>query len=279
MAAFHPPIVHFAIALLVVGVLLRLVSLAGRPAFAGPAALTLLLLGTAAAALAVRSGSAAHGPVERVPGARQAVVEHEEWGERARNVFFGVVAIEALALLFWKSPRRRLVLTASAAVGLLGVFCLYQAGDRGGRLVYSYAGGVGIRTGDPADVERLLLAGLYQSAQAERRAGRRAEAAALLEQAARRFPEQADVQMAAAESRLVDAKDPQAALAALSRIVPPAGDRALRIRHGLLMADALEASGQRDAAVSIVQGLLAEFPDVARLQQRLSTLRGASPQP
>ena len=173
MAYYHPQLVHFAIALLVVGVVLRLISLAGRPAFVAPAAFTLLLVGTIAATLAVQSGVAAHGPVERVPGARDAVVEHEEWGIRTRNVFFGVIAIEAVAFLLWRSPRRRLALMrVGRSSASLGLFCLYEAGEHGGELVYAYAGGVGIRSGDPADVERLLLAGLYNGAQAERKAGR-----------------------------------------------------------------------------------------------------------
>ncbi len=64
--------------------------------------LTLLLLGTGAAVIAVQSGGDAHGPVERVPGARDMVEEHEEWGERTRNVFFLVVALELLALILRK---------------------------------------------------------------------------------------------------------------------------------------------------------------------------------
>ncbi len=48
MASLHPQVVHFAIALLVVGVALRMLSLIGRPAFVGPAAATMLLLGTGA---------------------------------------------------------------------------------------------------------------------------------------------------------------------------------------------------------------------------------------
>src|SRR2546425_336527 len=46
---YHPAIVHFAIGLLAAGVLLRWASLTRRLAFAGPAALVLLVLGTAAA--------------------------------------------------------------------------------------------------------------------------------------------------------------------------------------------------------------------------------------
>ena len=38
MGALHPQVVHFAIALLVVGVLFRAVSWLGRPAFVSPAA-------------------------------------------------------------------------------------------------------------------------------------------------------------------------------------------------------------------------------------------------
>jgi len=78
LAAFHPPIVHFAIGLLVAGVLLRCLSLTGRAGWSGPAAAALLLTGALASVAAARSGTDAHGPVERVPGSAPAVVAHEE---------------------------------------------------------------------------------------------------------------------------------------------------------------------------------------------------------
>ncbi len=89
IGAYHPIIVHFAIALLLLGVIFRWVSLTGRAPFSGPAAATLLILGAVAALLAVHSGLDAHGPVERIPGARQAVGDHEDAGVWARNVFLG----------------------------------------------------------------------------------------------------------------------------------------------------------------------------------------------
>jgi uncharacterized membrane protein len=273
MAAYHPQIVHFAITLLVVGVVFRAVSLIPHPALAGPSALVLIVLGTGAAALAVNSGDAAHDAVERMPGVGVAVAAHEDWGRRTLTVFMGVIAIEAVGLMLFRSPRRRHAYLASTVVGLVGLVCVYQAGALGGRLVYSYAGGVGTRSGDPADVERLLLAGLYQQAQVERRAGRRAQAAALVAQAAERFPADTDVQLAAAQSLLLDRQDPAAALAKLKEIVVVRDDRALRIQHGLLTADALEAAGQRDGAAALVQGLLTDYPDEPRLQQRLATLK------
>ena len=43
IGVFHPQIVHFAIALLIVGVIMRLVWLSGRFRFTGPAATTLIV--------------------------------------------------------------------------------------------------------------------------------------------------------------------------------------------------------------------------------------------
>ena len=154
IGSYHPVIVHFAIVLLIVGAIFRWVSLSGRAAFTGPAAATLLLAGAVAAALAVHSGLDAHGPVERIPGARQAVGDHEEAGEWARNVFLVVAALELAALI---ARRRNLnvargALWGSALVCVFGVAALAKAADRGGDLVYNYAGGVGIRSGDTADV-------------------------------------------------------------------------------------------------------------------------------
>src|SRR2546428_4638395 len=87
IGASRPVSVHFAIALLVLGVIFRWVSLAGRAPFTGPAAATVLILGAAAAVLAVHSGTDAHGPVERIPGVRQAVMDHEEAGAWGPNAF------------------------------------------------------------------------------------------------------------------------------------------------------------------------------------------------
>ncbi len=277
MAYFHPPMAHFAIALLIVGVLFRALSLLRRPAFLDPAALTLLVLGTIAAMLAVKSGTAAHGPVERVPGARAAVVAHEEWGERTRNIFFVVLAIEASALVLRRSEKRRYALMASTIVGLVGVVFVYQAGARGGDLVYRYAGGIGIRSGDPADVERLLVAGLYHQAQLDRKAGKGPEANALIAQAAARHPNDQELQLAAAESRLLDRRDPQGALDALRKISPSHDNRVLRLRHGMLTADALVQAGQPEGAVAVLQALSTEYPEDARLKQRIEAVKSGKP--
>lgn len=275
IASWHPQVVHFAIALLVVGVLLRWISLTGRAAFTGPAAAVLLLAGTTAALLAVKSGTDAHGPVERVPGARQAVVEHEDLGKRAKNIFLVVAVLEIAALVLTRRSARvtKGLTVASALVGLWGGVVLYEAGQHGGELVYSYAGGVGIRSGDTTDVSRLLLAGLYHSAQAARTRHDSAAAAELFAEIARRFPNDTTVQFLAIESLVRDRNDGTSALAALARRSVPAGDQRLRLRYGFLKADAFVAAGRSDSARATLEQLARDFPDNPRIKDRLAQMR------
>ena len=184
----------------------------------------MILLAAVASVVAAQAGIDAHGPAESVPGARAAVVEHEEWGIRTRNVLLAVAALELLgAAASPGAARPRSAHLASAVVGLGALFCLYEAAEHGGEVVYAYAGGVGLQRKDPADVGRLLLAGLYHQAQLDRKAGRADDAAALVDLAARRFPDDLEVQLFRAESVLLDRKDPAAALAALDAITVPAG--------------------------------------------------------
>ena len=270
---YHPLIVHFAIALAIVGVLFRWISFTGAVKFAGPAAAALLLLGTAAAVVAAQSGSDASVDVEALPGAAALVREHGEWGLRTRNVLLAISALEIFAVVVTRRDWTRPALLGSGALGLAALLCVFETGERGGDIVYAHAGGVGTRSGDPADVERLLLAGLYHQAELDKRAGRGDDAAALIEMAARRFPSEPAVQVMAAQSLLEQRHDPAAALALLRAVAVAADDPQLRFRHGWLTADALEALGQTDQARTTLQQLRSEFPDSARLRRRLDTAR------
>ncbi len=273
---YHPLIVHFVIALAMVGVVFRWISYTGVGGFTGPAATVLLLLATLAVVVAARSGSDASIAVAAVPGSAAFVRAHGEWGMRTRNILLIVSGLELLALV-GHGTGTRFALLASGVVGLAALGCIYETGERGGDLVYARAGGVGIRGGDPADVGLLLLAGLYHQAQLDERAGRTGDAAALIELAARRFPSEPAVQVLAAESLLEDRHDPAAALAVLRAVTVPADDRQLRFRHEWLTADALEALGQAEAAQATLQRLSVEFPANARLRRRLdNTRRNAS---
>ncbi len=272
-AAMHPQVVHFTIVLAIIGVAFRLVSLLGKPAFASPAATTLLVLAALSAVVSVQTGTAAHGPVERVPGSRPAVVAHEEAGELAQTVLLVLGVVELAALALRRSPKVKLVHGLAAVVGLAAVFAVYEAGEHGGALVYSYAGGIGIRTGDPKDVERLFIAGAYQQALADRKAGKAEQAATLIVDTVNRFPADPELRLLAAESSLLDRKDAQAALAALGQIQLPDQNRVLAFRKATLLADAYVAAGQKEAAVAALEGVLKTFPN-PRLQKRIDELKG-----
>ena len=241
MAALHPQVVHFTIVLAIIGVAFRLVSLLGKPAFASPAATTLLLLAAVSSVVSVRSGTAAHGPVERVPGARPAVMEHEEWGERTQTALLILGAI-SLGLVMrdrqrsgWCTPGRLRGLRPSSAST--------KRANTAANWCTPMPAASASDPGDTKDVERLLLAGYYHQALADRKAGRADQAAALippLPRATRRIRGGCP-----AESMLRDQKN---AKGRSTRSRPSTCRR--QSLHGVsgatLQADAFEALGQKE---------------------------------
>lgn len=283
LAANHPQVIHFVIGLLLVGVAFRFISLTGRLSFTKHAATVLLILGTIASAVAVKSGIDAHGPAERIPGARDLVVHHEELGIKTRNVFFGVVALELVALALaagvggmgaGRATRfAKIAYVSSAVLGAHGSWLLYETSEHGGELVYEYAAGPGTRTGNPEDVQRLLLAGLYHQSVADRREGRLADAARLVNEMASRFPADTTIKFLQAESLLNDLKDPASALAAARAIGVDETNIRVATRKAGLMADAFVAMGMRDSARVVLEPVVAAFPQSTRMKAKLDSLR------
>lgn len=283
IGALHPEIVHFVVALLYVGVIARLLSLvpplAKRFAFAGPMAALLILLGTGAAVAAVQSGTDAHDKAESIPGVRAAVMAHEDSGHRTRNVFLAVAVFEIAALVFArKAGIARGLLTASALGGLVGVYFLTETGDLGGDIVYEYAGGVGVRSGDTSDVRHLLVAGLYNNLRLDRQNHDKEGAARMADELVRRMPNDTTVKLLAVESMIRDRGDGRGALAALARISADTSNRRVLSRKGTLTADAYVAAGVPDSARIVLEALKARYPSGAqRYQQMIDKLPKAAP--
>jgi uncharacterized membrane protein len=273
IGVFHPQIVHFVVALGLLGVAFRWVSLTGKAQWTGPAASTLLLLAAAASLAAVQSGVDAHGAAERIPGAGDAVHEHEELGEMVRNLFLVVALLEVAALVLrQRVAQAKWLRVASGLVSLVACFYIYEAAEHGGEVVYSYAGGVGTRSGDPADVERLLVAGLYHQARTRRAAGDSAEAARLTEELARQRPGDFGIQLLLIESTLRDRKDPARALEALAQITLPPDDSRAALRVGLLRSEAYVAAGQVESARAVLAALAEQFPESRWVQEAIAKL-------
>src|SRR3989475_8425567 len=193
--------------------------------------------------------------------------------ERTRNIFLVVAALEIAALIPAARRWRKGVHLASAVVGLAGAFSLYEAAEHGGELVYAYAGGVGIRSGNPDDVGRLLVAGLYHQAMLARKAGRTAEAAQLVGQLVQRLPDDTSARLLAIESLIMDKQDGRAALAALASFPAVPDSRFLRFRVGMLRADAFVAAGMPDSAKATLEAMSREFANNRAVEERQAKLQ------
>ena len=273
---YHPLLVHFAIALCFIGVTFRLISLTGKAGWTNQAAAALLITGAVVAFFTAVSGQQAHGPVERIPGAAQAVQEHEDYGNNARTILVVVGLLELLAIGMSSKNVVRGLNVVSAVGGVVGAFVIFEAGEHGGALVYQYGGGPGIRRGDSADVTRLLVAGLYNRAIADRAAGDKDGAARLTDELGRRMPNDNDVKLAVIESRLKDRGDAAGALAAL-KALEPGDDRRTAFRKAFLTADAYKAAGHLDSARAVLEELKKGAPPqaVGRIDQAIKDLGGS----
>jgi uncharacterized membrane protein len=268
IASFHPQIVHFIVVLGFIGVGLRLLSLVTKLEWIRPAATLALLAAAVAAVVGARSGDEAHEASERMPGARTAVQEHEELGEKTRNLFLVVAGFEILALAMRKQEKvRRVALVGSAVAGVVAAFFLFDAAEHGGELVYGYAGGVGTRSGKPEDIKHLLVAGLYNAARTDREAGDSASAARLTEELVRQMPGDPGVAFLAVRSLLVDRNDPPAAMAALDSLALPPDNPRLVLQSAMLRSDIFVAMGHPDSARAALQAVLQKYPDNKMVQR------------
>ena len=139
--SWHPWIVHFAIALIPVGVLIDLAAfILRRPAW-HTTGYAMLLLGTAAAAAAVITGNQAALPYRNDGAVSGLVQRHEDWGTAAFILFLAILLGRLPLQLQGRTGGRALRFLVIAA--LAGCAILFTASLYGGELVYLH--GVGVR--------------------------------------------------------------------------------------------------------------------------------------
>jgi uncharacterized membrane protein len=149
----HPEIVHFPIALLITApifVLLALFLPSRRKAFA-LSALILMGLGAIGAIVAVEAGEAGEENAKRIPAAIQTLHEHQELGERTRNVFIALTIVFGVTVVAERRLARALpaIYVAFLVLYMGGLLVLVNAAHRGGLLVHYYGAHAPIR-GAPA---------------------------------------------------------------------------------------------------------------------------------
>ncbi len=153
----HPAVVHFPIALILVGFVGALVSMIWSRGCLPWFVAGILVLGASGAGVAFWTGGEAGEQATGIVGFSHAAAvllrQHDEWAERTLIVA-GVAAVFALAAAAtgrWvnlSTGLRLATLLAAAAAA----FCVFQTAHRGGQLVYQH--GVGMKVPSTVPLER-----------------------------------------------------------------------------------------------------------------------------
>ena len=142
----HPAIVHFPIVLILIGSVVAVAAVFLRRWHLPWLAAGMLAAGAAGSVAATWSGEEEGELVAELSPTVEAILdEHEEWGERTRNIAIvaGLLGIAAASTSrFPKVARGLAAATALAAVG--ASYAVAETGHYGGLLVYHH--GVGINT-------------------------------------------------------------------------------------------------------------------------------------
>lgn len=141
----HPMIVHFPIALLIIGFLFETAGLFGQKAFFGKAALYLLVLGTLGVLAAYITGDIAGDGISEAGTLKAALESHESAALLSLWIMLAA-AVTRIAYVLLKTNYNFLKWTAFVLF-LIGVISIARTGYYGGNLVYKHAAGVEFNLG------------------------------------------------------------------------------------------------------------------------------------
>lgn len=141
----HPMIVHFPIALLIVGFLSDIVGLAIKREFFSQVGFLMLVLGTLGLITAYLSGQQAGDGITEAGALKQALETHE--GSATLTLWVVIIAaIFRISLVLFKKYKGAFKMV-SLTLFFLGVLALARTGYYGGELVYKHAAGVQLDLG------------------------------------------------------------------------------------------------------------------------------------
>lgn len=141
----HPMIVHFPIALLIVGFFSDLVGLVSRKEFFNKTGFYLLILGTLGAVAAYLSGEFAGDGVTEAGALGQALEVHESAAVLSVWLMAGTALVRIGAVVLKKYEGA--VKAVAFGLFLVGVLSIARTGYYGGELVFKHAAGVQLNLG------------------------------------------------------------------------------------------------------------------------------------
>ncbi len=149
----HPMIVHFPIALIIIGFLAELIGAIWKKEFFGKAGFYLLILGTLGVVAAYISGNLAGDGITEAGPLKQALETHESAALLSLWLMVGVAVIR-IALTLTKQYAGALRWVA-IILFFIGVLSIARTGFYGGELVFKHAAGVQFNIGAGIDSDIL----------------------------------------------------------------------------------------------------------------------------
>lgn len=141
----HPMIVHFPIALLIVGLLADIIGILSKKEFFSKAGFYLLILGTLGVIAAFITGNLAGEGVTEAGSLKQALENHEDAAELS---IWLISAAAVVRIIFAVMKKYTGILKWIAfALFLIGVLSIARTGYYGGELVFKHAAGVQFNLG------------------------------------------------------------------------------------------------------------------------------------
>ena len=145
MTLLHPMVVHFPIALLIVGFLFETIGLFVQKEFFSKTGFYLLILGTIGVITAYFSGQSAGNGISEAGTLKHALETHEGAAELSLWIMAGA-ALVRIALVLLKKYFG-VFKGVAFVLFLLGVLSIARTGYYGGELVFKHAAGVQLNLG------------------------------------------------------------------------------------------------------------------------------------
>jgi len=147
----HPAIVHFPIVLIFLGTLVSVLTIFTRRGALPQFAAVILILGAGGAQLAVNTGEdQADEVIQRMPDSKPFIRVHAEWGERVRNAAVVAAISAVVALAAYRLVRvRRILAVITTLIAAWASYCVFEAGEYGGAMVYHHGVGLELTPSGP----------------------------------------------------------------------------------------------------------------------------------